>query len=47
MTVKSGTLAYGAGMNASMADYDNDGKLDIYSTNIRSDGNLAIARKYA
>src|SRR5262245_52708656 len=37
VTVKSGTLAYGAGMNASMADYDNDGKLDIYSTNIRSD----------
>jgi enediyne biosynthesis protein E4 len=35
--VKSGTLAYGAGMDASMADYDNDGKLDIYCTNIRSD----------
>jgi hypothetical protein len=37
VTVKSGTLAYGAGMNASFADYDNDGKLDIYSTNIRSE----------
>ena len=37
ITVSSGTLAYGAGMNASMADYDNDGKLDIYSTNIRSE----------
>jgi hypothetical protein len=37
VTVKSGTLAYGAGMNASMADYDNDGKLDIYVTNIRSE----------
>lgn len=37
VTVKSGTLAYGAGMNASMGDYDNDGKLDIYVTNIRSD----------
>ena len=37
VTVKSGTLAYGAGMSASMADYDNDGKLDIYSTNIRSE----------
>ena len=24
-------------MNASMADYDNDGKLDIYCTNIRSE----------
>lgn len=38
VTVKAGTLAYGAGMSASMADYDNDGKLDIYVTNIRSDG---------
>jgi hypothetical protein len=37
VTVATGTLAYGAGMSASMADYDNDGRLDIYSTNIRSD----------
>jgi len=37
VTVTSGTLAYGAGMNASMADYDNDGKIDIYVTNIRSE----------
>jgi len=37
VTVKTGTLAYGAGMNASMADYDNDGRLDIYCTNIRSE----------
>lgn len=37
VTVHSGTLAYGAGMSASMADYDNDGKLDLYCTNIRSD----------
>jgi hypothetical protein len=37
VTVESGTLAYGAGMSASFADYDNDGKLDIYATNIRSD----------
>lgn len=37
VTVETGTLAYGAGMNASMGDYDNDGKLDIYVTNIRSD----------
>ncbi len=37
VTVESGTLAYGAGMSASFADYDNDGKLDIYSTNIRSE----------
>jgi hypothetical protein len=37
VTVKSGTLAYGAGMSASMVDYDNDGKLDLYCTNIRSE----------
>jgi len=37
VTVKSGTLAYGAGMSASFADYDNDGRLDLYCTNIRSE----------
>jgi hypothetical protein len=37
VTVESNTLAYGAGMNASLADYDNDGHLDIYNTQIRSD----------
>ena len=36
VTTDSGALAYGAGMNASMADYDNDDLLDIYVTNIRS-----------
>jgi ASPIC/UnbV protein/VCBS repeat protein len=37
VTKKSGTLAYGAGMSASFGDYNNDGKLDIYVTNIRSE----------
>jgi hypothetical protein len=37
ITVKAGALAYGAGMNASMADYDNDGRLDLYTTAIRSE----------
>jgi hypothetical protein len=37
VTVKAGALAYGAGMSASFADYDNDGKLDLYATNIRSE----------
>ncbi|MBI2187377.1 MAG: CRTAC1 family protein [Acidobacteria bacterium] len=37
VTVESNTLAYGAGMNASVADYDNDGRLDLYTTDIRSD----------
>lgn len=37
VTVKSNTLAYGAGMSASFVDYDNDGKFDYYVTHIRSD----------
>jgi hypothetical protein len=36
-TVKSKTLAYGAGMSASYVDYDNDGKFDLYVTHIRSE----------
>src|SRR5579872_6311702 len=37
ITVKSNTLAYGAGMSASFADYDNDGRFDFYVTHIRSE----------
>ena len=37
VTVAAGALAYGAGMNASVADYDNDGQLDLYTTDIRSE----------
>ena len=37
VTVKSNTLAYGAGMSASFVDYDNDGKFDYYVTHIRSE----------
>lgn len=36
-TVRSNTLAYGAGMSASYVDYDNDGKFDFYVTHIRSE----------
>jgi hypothetical protein len=37
VTVESGTLAYGAGMSASFGDYDNDGRLDLYVAQIRSE----------
>jgi hypothetical protein len=37
LTVKTNTLAYGAGMSASFVDYDNDGKFDYYVTHIRSE----------
>jgi ASPIC and UnbV/FG-GAP-like repeat len=37
VTVKTNTLAYGAGMSASFVDYDNDGKFDYYVTHIRSE----------
>lgn len=37
VTVETGTLAYGAGMSASFGDYDNDGHLDIYAAQIRSE----------
>ena len=37
VTVASGTLAYGAGMSANIADVDNDGRLDLYVTHIRSE----------
>lgn len=37
VTVDAGTLAYGAGMSASFGDYDNDGRLDIYTADIRSE----------
>jgi len=37
VTVKTGTLAYGAGMNATAGDYDNDGRIDFYTTDIRSE----------
>jgi ASPIC and UnbV/FG-GAP-like repeat len=37
VTVQTGTLAYGAGMSATIGDYDNDGRLDLYVAQIRSD----------
>jgi hypothetical protein len=37
VTVRTGTLAYGAGMSATIGDYDNDGRLDLYVAHIRSE----------
>ena len=37
VTVAAGALAYGAGMSASFGDYDNDGLLDLYTADIRSE----------
>jgi hypothetical protein len=37
VTTHAGALAYGAGMSASFADYDNDGRLDLYTADIRSE----------
>jgi hypothetical protein len=37
ITIRSNTLAYGAGMSASFVDYDNDGRFDFYVTHIRSE----------
>jgi hypothetical protein len=37
VTVQTDTLAYGAGMSATIGDYDNDGRLDLYVAQIRSE----------
>jgi ASPIC and UnbV/FG-GAP-like repeat len=37
VTARAGALSYGAGMNASWGDVDNDGRLDLYETDIRSE----------
>jgi hypothetical protein len=37
VTIQAGTLAYGAGMSATIGDYDNDGLMDLYTAHIRSE----------
>jgi hypothetical protein len=44
VTASSGALVYGAGMSASIADVDNDGRLDLYMTAIRSPQRWYAAR---
>ena len=39
----AGVLDHGAGMSATFFDYDNDGRLDIYTGNIWSDSGLRVA----
>jgi hypothetical protein len=42
VTVETGTLAYGAGMNASFGDYDNDGHLDLFLANGHPDDMIEL-----
>jgi ASPIC and UnbV/FG-GAP-like repeat len=44
VTATSGALTYGAGMSANIADIDNDGRLDLYVTAIRSSHRWYAAR---
>ena len=39
---KAGVLDHGAGMSAAFLDYDNDGRLDIYTGNMWSDAGLRV-----
>jgi Flp pilus assembly protein TadD len=42
VTAKAGVLDHGAGMSAAFVDYDNDGRLDIYTGNMFSASGLRI-----
>ena len=50
VTLETETLAYGAGMSATFGDYNNDGAMDIYVANIRSEyawfGEQPSVRRY-
>jgi Tfp pilus assembly protein PilF/peroxiredoxin len=42
VAAKAGVLDYGAGMSAAFLDFDNDGRLDIYTGNMWSDNGLRV-----
>jgi Flp pilus assembly protein TadD/peroxiredoxin len=42
VAAKAGVLDYGAGMSATFFDYDNDGRLDIYTGNIWSENGQRV-----
>ncbi len=47
VTAAAGVEDYGAGMSASFFDYDNDGRLDIYTGNMWSDNGQRVTREAA
>ena len=42
VAAKAGVLDHGAGMSAAFLDFDNDGRLDIYTGNMWSDNGLRV-----
>ncbi len=45
VAAKAGVLDYGAGMSAAFLDFDNDGRLDIYTGNIWSDNGQRVTAR--
>ena len=47
VAAEAGVLDHGAGMSAAFLDYDNDGRLDIYTGNMWSDSGLRVTSQPA
>ena len=47
VAAEAGVLDHGAGMSAAFLDYDNDGRLDIYTGNMWSDNGLRVTSSAA
>jgi Tfp pilus assembly protein PilF len=47
VAAQAGVLDYGAGMSAAFLDFDNDGRLDIYTGNMWSDNGLRVTAQPA